>query len=179
MTWLFSWFADLVSWCLILAGVALVLLAAISKPLAALWPPLAFVHGIAAVVCRWLGVALIVFGAGRLWLAQHDAGIVAEWQAAQASAVAVAREQEHAAAVAALEAAQRDASERTRVVTVVKERIAHVPVQTGCVRSPAISAALDGLRQSAGGRAGAAPGGAPLPVGLPGRAGAASPAAGR
>ncbi|MDR3415019.1 MAG: hypothetical protein P4L83_02440 [Nevskia sp.] len=179
MTWMFHWLSDLLSWCLILGGIALVLIAAISKPLAALWPPLALVHGVFACIARLLGVALILVGCGRLWLAQHDAGIVAQWQAAQTAAVASAREQEHASAMAALEAAQQDAAARVRTVTVIKREIAHVPASTGCVRSPAISAALDGLRRPAGGRAGSPAGGAPVPDDLHGRAGTPGAAPGR
>jgi hypothetical protein len=178
MSWLFHLIllglGELLDWLLLLAGAALIVIGATSKLWAAWVPALMFFRGPVAVAARWLGVALCIYGGGSLWLVQHDAAIVAEWKAAQVAAVDAAREQEHQAAVAALEAAQRDAAARVRTVTVIKREIANAPVQTACVDSPAIAAALDGLHRARGGT-GTAAGGAPVAAGV--RTGAGPPGA--
>lgn len=170
--------AELGNWLLIGGGVALLVIGAVSKTLGGFWPPFALVRGPVAVLARWLGVALIVLGCARLWLGSHDAAVLAARDAQEAAAVATARDEEHRTAVAALETAQREAVSRVRTVTVIKEKIAHVPVQTGCAGSPAIAAALDGLhRPVAAGGSGATAGGAGDPAGVSGPARAPQPAA--
>jgi len=180
MSWMFHLIlhvlGELLDWLLLMVGVALIVVGATSKLWMAAMPALAIVRGPVAVAARWIGVALCICGGGSLWLVQHDAVIVAEWKAAQASAVDAAREQEHQAAVAALEAAQRDAAERVRVVTVIKREIANAPVGTACVASPAIAAALDGLRQP-GSHPGAPAGSAAVAPGV--RTGARPPGVGQ
>lgn len=102
-----------------------------------------------------VGVAAVVAGF-LLWLASHDAGLRETWAAEQRLAVAEAVEMQRvrgdAAAAAAVEAARAAALADAPI----REVIRRVPVQTACAASPAVRAALDGLRQAAPG-AGSAP----------------------
>jgi hypothetical protein len=173
MSAIVSFLGDVLDWLLLAVGAALVLVGATSKAWGAVNPVLALVRGPVAVLCRWAGVALCIYAGGSLWLRQHDAGLLAAREAQEQAAVSAAREQEHAAAVAALDAAQRDADARVRAVSMVKERIAHAPVLVGCASSPAIAAALDGLRDQPAGHPGAASGSSGVAAILRARAGPA------
>lgn len=118
---------------------------------------------LAPVLC----VVLALSGAWGWLRLVHDPAVRAEYAAERDAQVAAAVAQHQARAITAmadLEMQQRQAAAR---VATTRERIIRVPVTTACAASPAVSAALGGLR--------AAPGGAAAPrhpapaVGLPAR----------
>lgn len=95
-----------------------------------------------------IGAAVVVAAALAFWwwLASHDASLRAAWVAEQTAAVAAAVEEQRrkgdAAAVAAADAARAAALADAPI----REVIRRVPVQTACSASPAVAAALRGLR---------------------------------
>lgn len=137
-------------------------------PILALWQFLGSPLGRAGMIVLACGVA----AAGYLvWLGAHDRAVLAEQAAKEAAAVAETQIADLRRAVDAADAEARDATERAAKVTVIKTEIARAPVTVACVRSPAVAAALDGLRAAGGGNG--PPGGAGVPVGMPAAAGPA------
>ena len=86
------------------------------------------------------------------WLAFiHDPNV----RAAQVAEIAALTAKQEAADRARAEVAVAQADEAARVRgnerVVIRERIIRVPITSACVASPAVAAALDGLRERAGG----------------------------
>jgi hypothetical protein len=129
--------------------------------------PLGKVAGIAALLAGLL--------AGGVWLVgEHDARVLAEARAAEQAAQIAAIQADHTREVTALQASAADFQARAARTTAIRSSIDAAPHTMGCADSPAIGAALDGLRRHpAASGAGAAPGRAAGPAGLPGPAGAA------
>lgn len=120
--------------------------------------------------------ALAVIAAAAFIVHEHDARIRAE-DAAHVAAVTAAEElRQSKANAAALSVSLADAQARATATATTKTEIARAPVTNGCAASPAVAAALDGLRRAAGAGSGAPanPGGA---VVVPAAAGSAKPAA--
>lgn len=111
-----------------------------------------------------LGVAL---AAGWAWLHwSYKPAIRAEYAAEIAAATDAALAQHQAIALTIVEAAQADQVAREKRRVEIRERIVRVPVTAACADSPAVRAALDGMRARPTG-AGARPGAA-VPAGVPG-----------
>ena len=103
------------------------------------------------------------------WLnAYHDPAVRAAYRAEIDADTAKQVAANQVAALAALADTASEDRVRDAFRTTIRERIIHVPVTTACAASPAVRAALDGLRGGAGG-AGAAGG----PAVAPGLSGAA------
>lgn len=98
----------------------------------------------------YAGVAVAALAAGAWALHQHDARVVAE-QRADAQALAISQMQaDHARAVAALETRAAEAEARAEASATIRSAIHAAPVTSACASSPAVRAALDGLRGRAG-----------------------------
>jgi hypothetical protein len=117
-----------------------------------------------------VGAALVLAGVAWLHLV-HNPGVRARHAAEIAAATAAAMAEHQAAALGAVEAATAAAQARDAERTVIRERIIRVPVTTACADSPAVAAALYGLRGRPAGAG--APAGAAVPAGLPAPAGPA------
>jgi hypothetical protein len=117
-----------------------------------------------------IGAGLVLAVLGWVQLIYVPA-IRAEYAAEIAAATAAAQAQHQADALRAVEAAGAAQQERDAARIVIRERIIRVPVTTACAASPAVAAALDGLRRAPAGAG--APAGAALPAGLPAPAGPA------
>jgi len=117
-----------------------------------------------------IGAGLVLAVLGWVQLIYVPA-IRAEYAAEIAAATAAAQAQHQADALQAVEAAGVAQQERDAARIVIRERIIRVPVATACAASPAVAAALDGLRRAPAGAG--APAGAALPAGLPAPAGPA------
>jgi hypothetical protein len=111
-----------------------------------------------------IGAALVlgVLAWGKLI---YEPAIRAEYAAELAAATAAAQAQHQADALRAVEAAGAAQQQREAARTVIRERIVRVPVTMACAASPAVAAALDGLRRGSAGAG--APAGAAVPAGLP------------
>ncbi len=115
-----------------------------------------------------IGAAVVLAAAAWLHLI-HNPAVRARHAAEIAAATAAAVAEHQAAAVRAVEAAAEAQRERDAARAAIRERIVRVPVTTACAASPAVAAALDGLR--AGPAGAGAPAGAARPAGLPAAAG--------
>jgi hypothetical protein len=96
-----------------------------------------------------IGAGIVLAGgiAGWTWLTQiHNPAIRKEYAAELQAQVDQAVIQEKSRAIAVLMDAERQHQERLAQVSTVRERIIRVPVSSVCASSPAISAALDGMR---------------------------------
>lgn len=116
-----------------------------------------------------LGVLLAVLslGGGLIWIVQeHDAKVLAEsavQEQAKTIAVMKADAERSAAALVANAKATADIASKA---TTIREAVDAAPRTTGCSDSPAIRAALDGLRNTAAGaNHGAAATGSAKPMG--------------
>jgi hypothetical protein len=116
-----------------------------------------------------LGAAAVLAVVGYVQLIYVPA-IRAEYAREIAAATAVAVAEHQAAALQAAEAAAEAQRERDAARASIREKIIRVPVTTACVDSPALRAALDGLRRPSGvgGSSGAG-----VSADVPSRAGAA------
>lgn len=124
-----------------------------------------------ALVGPALGAALLAVAAssGYAWLRlSHDPAIRAEYQAKLDAQVAAARIEDQQRALESLANLEAEHREQLAAASTIREKIIRVPVTTACAASPAVAAALDGLRAGPGGES--APGGAPAAAGVPGRA---------
>lgn len=127
---------------------------------------------------KYIAIAAILAATGAalaIGLHEHDQRIRAEDAARVQAATAAQQLADAKANAAALAASLADAEARASRVTTIKTEIARAPVSSGCVASPSVRAALDGLRGAAGPGGGAAgnPGGAAV---VPGSTGATKPA---
>lgn len=116
------------------------------------------------------GVALAAVAIAGAWSwlrLVHDPAVREALRAEIAAQTAAELAAHQRAALDALAALEADIARRTAAQTQVRERIVRVPVATACAGSPAIGAALDGLRHAPG-RAGA-PAHPAQPAGLPAR----------
>jgi len=126
-----------------------------------------------------LAAAMLALGLYAWW--QHHAAASARQEAAEALAAvqqrntALAQLQAlHAREVTALERQASDAAARTARMTPTRRNVDAAPVTTACAVSPAMRAALDGLRRPAApGGTDAAAGRAPVAAGVPAAAGTA------
>ena len=137
-------------------------------------PFLAFFAGPLGRFALYAGLAAVLV-AGGFWIVhEHDGRVLAEQAAVEAAAVAQQQVADAQRAAAAATEEARAAVDRANRVATIKTEIARAPVSTSCATSPAVAAALDGLRQNARAGAGAAvnPGGV---AGVPGSAGTARP----
>ncbi len=111
----------------------------------------------------YAALAVAVAGGAAWVIHEHDNRVRAEQQLAIDKANAAAIEADHARAIAALEQAATEARDRADNLERLKARVHAQPVTTACVQSPAVRAALDGLRQH-GGSPGATSAGAGKPA---------------
>jgi hypothetical protein len=128
----------------------------------------------AALAGPALGAAILLAAASSAyaWLRLiHEPAIRAEYAAELAAATAEAHARLQAAALTVAEAANADQAAREARRIEIRERIVRVPVTSACADSPAVRAALGGLRARPADPG--APAGAALPAGVPGRAAAA------
>lgn len=103
------------------------------------------------------GALIVALSGGVAWvLHTHDARVRAEQQLATDRVMAAEVERQHAATVAALEQAADEAQARAATIEQIRTAIDVQPVTTSCAGSPAVRAAVDGLRRTAGGRPGTA-----------------------
>jgi uncharacterized iron-regulated protein len=111
------------------------------------------------------GAAFLVAG-GVIWalVAQHDAAVRAELLANQQAQYAKQAADLHARTVAAFGKLLAEQQAATDSRAAVEKEISNAPVTTGCVGSPAIGAALRGLRDDV-------PSPSPAPVNPSGNAG--------
>jgi hypothetical protein len=117
-----------------------------------------------------LGVVLAVMAIAGAWAwlrLVHDPAVRDALRAEIAAQTSAELAEHQRAAVVALADLEADIARRTAATTATRERIIRVPVATACAGSPAIAAALDGLRHGA--RGAGAPAGAADPAGLPAR----------
>lgn len=138
-------------------------------------PFLALLSGPIGRIGLYVAAAMAVLAAGALWFHEHDQRIRAEDAARVAAVTAAAELANVRAGAAALSASLADAEARASRVVTLKTEVARAPVTQACVNSPALRAALDGLRGAAGPGGGAPknPGGV---TGMPGAADATKPA---
>lgn len=106
-----------------------------------------------------IGASLVLAAVAWLHLI-HNPAVRARHAAEIAAATAAAVAEHQAAALAAVQAAAAAQRERDEARAAIRERIVRVPVTTACAASPAVAAAIDGLR--AGGAGAGAP---PRPAG--------------
>ena len=117
-----------------------------------------------------LGVVLAAVVASGAWAwlrLVHDPSVRDALRAEIAAQTAAELAEHQRAAVVALADLEADIARRTAATVTIRERIIRVPVTVACAASPAVAAALDGLRHAPGG-AGAPPGAAAA-AGLPAR----------
>ena len=133
-------------------------------------PFLAFFAGPMGKIALYAMAAVAIIGVVWGVIHEHDGRIRAEDAAKVAAATATMQIAQAKAGAEAVQASAAEAIARAREVNTVKLEIAHAPVTQACAASPAINAALDGLRGGSG------PGGSP-PVNPAGAAGV-RPAAG-
>ena len=117
-----------------------------------------------------LGVVLVLVALSGAWAwlrLVHDPAVRDALRAEIAAQTAAELAEHQRAAVVALADLEADIARRTAATSATRERIIRVPVATACAASPAVAAALDGLRHAPGG-AGAPPG-ATDAAGLPAR----------
>lgn len=100
-----------------------------------------------------IGAAIVIAAALAfwLWLAAHDDALRAAWEAKQAAAVAKAVEEQRQKGDDATRAAAEAARAAALADAPIREVIRRVPVQTACAASPAVAAALRGLREPSAG----------------------------
>lgn len=160
LLWGASIFANLFYAGLLLGGIVLFLLALFLKPiLGATGAGLALAPFIPALRAagKGIGVCAALWGGWHLFVAQHDASLRDAWVAEQQLAVAAAVEQQRIRGDAAAAEAIAAARAAALADAPIREVIRRVPVQTACASSPAVRAALDGLRKAAPARPGQAP----------------------
>ena len=124
---------------------------------------------------KWIGyAALAVTMAGAAWwvVGEHDSAVRGALLAEQRAAQLVQLQAQHERTVAALESEAASERARADAMATARRMIANAPITTACADSPAVRAALDGLRSKPSAAPGA-PGGAKQPAGVPGAAGAA------
>lgn len=122
-----------------------------------------------ALLSPALGAGVLAVAGAAFWawlVLLHDPAIRAEYQAKLDAQVAAARIEDQRLALARMAEVEEEHRQQLAAAATIRERIIRVPVTTACVASPAVAAALDGLRGSAGGHG--APGGAPAAPGVPG-----------
>ena len=103
---------------------------------------------------RWAAYAAIaacVVTALAVGWYEHDQRILAEQAAREAAAVAVQQLADARAATAAVQAEAEAAIARANAATTIKTEIHRAPPTIACAASPAVRAALDGLRRPAAG----------------------------
>jgi len=128
-----------------------------------------------------IGGAVILLLATATWaLAERGGRIAAEAREAQAMEAAQANQraveqirEERAQAIAALSGLAQDIAARAARTIAVRRAIDAAPTTTACVESPAVRAALDGLRRASDPGAGGAPGDPGRVARVPAAAGAA------
>jgi hypothetical protein len=101
---------------------------------------------------RHLAVVIVALGLGAVgwsWLALHDRSVQTALIAKQAAAQAAADAVQHQRVVAVLGTALAEQRVAAEQGAAIKEEIARVAVTNDCVSSPAIAAALRGLRRAA------------------------------
>lgn len=92
-------------------------------------------------------VALSAFAGGYLWLKfVHEPNIRSAYAAELAAQVAQEKARLQEASLAALEAYQKAQQERQQTTVIIRESVARAPQTASCASSPAMRAALDGLR---------------------------------
>lgn len=99
-------------------------------------------------------VAMLLWHAGSV--RSHDAALEQAWQIKQTTAVDKAKDEARVAGDRAVAAAAAQARAAALAEAPVREVIRRVPVQTACVGSPAVRAALDELRHPGAGAGGSA-----------------------
>lgn|GEM_PF-6259415 len=128
-----------------------------------------------ALLSPALGAGVLAVAGAAFWawlVLLHDPAIRAEYQAKLDAQVAAQRIEDQRLAMARLAEVEEEHRQQLAAAATIRERIIRVPVTNACVASPAMAAALDGLRGSPGGHG--APGGAGAAPGVPGRAPASS-----
>lgn len=123
--------------------------------------------GAAGKYIAYAAMAAALAGGAAFMLHEHDVRVLAEQQVAIDKATATEVAKQHAATVAALEQSAAEAQARAATFAQIKAAIHAQPVTKTCVGSPAIGAALDGLRRSAVRGAGTAPADPGKPAKLP------------
>lgn len=117
-----------------------------------------------------LGVVLAVLAlsGGWAWLRLvHDPAVRDALRAEIAAQTAAELAEHQRAALAAMAALEADVARRAAETATIRKRIVRVPIATACAGSPAVAAALDGLRHAP--RRAGAPAGAGPAAGLPAR----------
>lgn len=97
------------------------------------------------------GALAVSLAGGAAWLLHtHDQRVLAEQQVAIDQATAAELAKQHAATVAALEQSAAEAQARAATFEQIKAAIHAQAVTKFCIGSPAVGAALAGLRASGG-----------------------------
>lgn len=143
--------------------------------MAAIIAALSSLRGPLGKAALYAGGAVALALAAWLAVAEHDKRILGEQAAEEAAVIAEQQVSDLRRAVVEANAEATAAIARASAAANIKREIARAPVSSGCAASPAIAAALDGLRSA---RPGAGPpggaGGAPVLLPGPSTPGAAS-----
>lgn len=96
-----------------------------------------------AVVAISLGAALV---AGKMALHFHDVSVLSNAALEVSEETRAAEAANHARSVVALESVTKDAATRVSRTTPIRKNVNAAPRTNACANSPAVRAALDGLR---------------------------------
>ena len=106
-----------------------------------------------SILPSFLSLPVVLVGmvsSGYLWLKfVHEPNIRSAYAAELAAQVAQEKARLQEASLATLEAYQKAQQERQKDTVVIRESVARVPQTASCASSPAMRAALDGLRGAA------------------------------
>lgn len=106
-----------------------------------------------SILPSFLSLPVVLVGAvssGYLWLKfVHEPNIRSAYAAELAAQVAQEKARLQEASLATLEAYQKEQQERQKDTVVIRESVARAPQTASCASSPAMRAALDGLRGAA------------------------------
>ena len=91
-------------------------------------------------------VSILAAPVGLYLMHVHDQSVLARQALATSEAVRKAEAEDHAKAVAALEANAREAAQRAATTAPIRNKINAAPRTNSCASSPAVRATLDGLR---------------------------------
>lgn len=108
---------------------------------------LSFFTGLPAKILGGMALAAVIIGLLMSALHQHDAGIRAQMQAAQNTAIAAAHTEVAIATQAALEKAVADAKAQATADAALKAQINAEPKTSACMSSPSVRDLLNSVRQ--------------------------------
>ena len=136
---------------------------------------LTWITGAAGKYIAAVFAAVAIIGGYLFWLREHDGRLLAEQAAREAAVVAADRVKQAEAGAAAVQAEATAQIARITATSRTRQEIARAPVTFACAASPAVAAALRGLRPDPAPGPGA-PGSAPVAAGVPAAAHPPGPA---